>query len=227
MAITPINVGLIANDGSGDDLREAFIKINNNFDELDLRSESTTVTNIGLQSGVGLYKETVGSDLRFRKIAVNPAYPNSLGIEPSPNDETIYIWSRQNVLSFTNGITTETAEINYPVFFTGTQGTSTSITTRNNGENIELVIDSQLVRETAPKLNASLDAQGNDVVNVGSINGTNINQLQELVNFDFGSFSFVRQSILDFIVNQIDVDFGTIVDPKPDIVDFGELPEII
>ena len=31
MAIQTINVGAIANDGSGDDLREAFIKVNLNF----------------------------------------------------------------------------------------------------------------------------------------------------------------------------------------------------
>ena len=37
MTITRIDVGNIANDGTGDDLRQAFVKVNNNFDELDLR----------------------------------------------------------------------------------------------------------------------------------------------------------------------------------------------
>ena len=37
MAISRINVGTLANDGTGDDLRQAFVKVNNNFDELDLR----------------------------------------------------------------------------------------------------------------------------------------------------------------------------------------------
>ena len=31
MAINYIDVGIIANDGTGDDLREAFIKVNENF----------------------------------------------------------------------------------------------------------------------------------------------------------------------------------------------------
>jgi len=35
MAITRINVGTLANDGTGDDLRQAFVKVNNNFDELE------------------------------------------------------------------------------------------------------------------------------------------------------------------------------------------------
>ena len=34
MAIQTINIGTIANDGTGDDLREAFVKVNNNFTEL-------------------------------------------------------------------------------------------------------------------------------------------------------------------------------------------------
>ena len=37
MAIQTINIGTIANDGTGDDLREAFVKVNNNFTELDTR----------------------------------------------------------------------------------------------------------------------------------------------------------------------------------------------
>lgn len=37
MAITAINVGTAANDGTGDTLREAFIKVNNNDNDLDSR----------------------------------------------------------------------------------------------------------------------------------------------------------------------------------------------
>jgi len=223
MTITPIDVGLIANDGTGDDLREAFIKINNNFDEIDLRTSMTTVSNVGLESGTGLYKETVGSDLRFRKLAVNPAYPNSLGIELSPDENTVYIWSPQNSLSFTNGVVTQSSDISNPVYFTGTEAASTSITTRNNGENIEVVVDSQLVRETAPRLNAQLDAQGNDLVNVSNINNNDVSLLDNVLGFDFGTFSNVRSGIIDFIVNSVDADLGTIPEDKPDIVDLGNL----
>ena len=48
MAIQTINIGTIANDGTGDDLREAFVKVNSNFTELNARStESTTVAYLG------------------------------------------------------------------------------------------------------------------------------------------------------------------------------------
>ena len=54
MAIQTINIGTIANDGTGDDLREAFVKVNNNFTELDTRDpEKTTGANLG--SGRGCF----------------------------------------------------------------------------------------------------------------------------------------------------------------------------
>ena len=53
MAINLINVGQVANDGTGDDLREAMIKINQNFEELDLAT-ATVGTNLG-NTGEGVF----------------------------------------------------------------------------------------------------------------------------------------------------------------------------
>jgi len=44
MTIETINIGNAANDGTGDDLREAFIKVNQNFQDIDARTEQTTAT---------------------------------------------------------------------------------------------------------------------------------------------------------------------------------------
>ena len=38
MAIQTVNIGTIANDGTGDELREAYVKVNANYSELDSRS---------------------------------------------------------------------------------------------------------------------------------------------------------------------------------------------
>ena len=85
MTIQNINIGNIANDGTGDDLREAFRKVNENFDELDLRSpESTTAANIG--SGVGVFNGKVGDQLQFNnllagnKISVQAVAGNNIEI---------------------------------------------------------------------------------------------------------------------------------------------------
>lgn len=67
MTIQNINIGQIANDGTGDDLREAFRKVNENFDELDLRQpEATTAANIG--SGEAIFSAKVGDQLQFKNI---------------------------------------------------------------------------------------------------------------------------------------------------------------
>ena len=71
MPISNINIGTIANDGTGDDLREAFIKVNNNFAELDARDpESTTVSNrlTDTNSIKGLFYQKQGVDLQFKSL---------------------------------------------------------------------------------------------------------------------------------------------------------------
>lgn len=63
-----INIGAIANDGTGDDLRSAFSKINNNFIQLDSSIDASTVA-ANLGTGEGLYKDKDVNTLQFRSIA--------------------------------------------------------------------------------------------------------------------------------------------------------------
>lgn len=66
MTIQTINIGNVVNDGLGDDLRSAFVKVNANF--ADLSAQLTiTATNVGA-TGVGVFKEKIGSELRFKKL---------------------------------------------------------------------------------------------------------------------------------------------------------------
>lgn len=66
MAIQTINIGNVVNDGLGDDLRTAFQKVNANF--ADLGSQLTiTAVNIGT-TGSGVFKDKVGTELRFKKL---------------------------------------------------------------------------------------------------------------------------------------------------------------
>jgi hypothetical protein len=63
-----INIGAIANDGTGDDLRSAFSKINNNFIQLDSSIDASTIA-ANLGTGEGLYKDKDVNTLQFRSIA--------------------------------------------------------------------------------------------------------------------------------------------------------------
>lgn len=70
MAIQTVNLGTFANDGSGDDLRAAFEKVNSNFTELD----STVIangTNLGAGTGIFAGKTAnpgVGENLTFKSL---------------------------------------------------------------------------------------------------------------------------------------------------------------
>lgn len=66
MTIQTINIGNVVNDGLGDDLRSAFVKVNANFADLSAQL-TVTATNVGLV-GVSVFKDKVGAELRFRKL---------------------------------------------------------------------------------------------------------------------------------------------------------------
>lgn len=217
MALQLINVGLIANDGTGDDLREAFIKINQNFDDLDLRTESTTAQNAAVGAGYGTYKEQVGSILYFRDLQPDPLYPGTMALRVSDDGNTLYLRSAQATIRFTDGTSTLSSSVEQVITFTGTEGANITV-----DDGLRTVfVDSQLVRETAPAISADLDADNNSIVNVNTINNISMDALSELFEFNFGGISTIRTSIIDWIVNSTDIEFGTITSPATEVVDLG------
>lgn len=218
MAIQTINVGLLANDGTGDDLREAFIKINQNFDELDLRTESTTATNVG-ETAYTVFKEQVGNDLFFRGIAVDPLYPGTMTLRVSDDGNTLYVRSATATIRFTDGTNTIASNVEQVITFQGTE--ASRVTVDNNTRTV--TIDSQLSRETSPSLTADLDVNNNDLINVANINNWSTAELERLVGFDFGSLGDVRTSIIDWLINSYDFDLGSITSPAVDEIDLGTI----
>jgi hypothetical protein len=217
MALQIINVGLLANDGTGDDLREAMIKINQNFDDLDLRTESTTAQNAAVGAGFGTFKEQNGSILYFRDLQPDPLYPGTMAIRVSDDGNSLYLRSAQATIRFTDGTNTLSSSVEQVVTFTGTE--AARITVDNNTRTVS--VDSQIVRETAPALSADLDADNNSIVNINRINSISMDELAELFGFNFGSIGITRTSIIDWVINSTDIDFGTVSSPSTEEVDLG------
>lgn len=217
MTLQIINVGLIANDGTGDDLREAFIKINQNFDDLDLRTESTTAQNASVGAAFGTFKEQVNNQLFFRDIAPDPLFPGTMAVRVSDDGNTLFLRSAQATIRFTDGTNTLASSVEQVVTFTGTESSRITIDdfTRT------VTVDSQISRETAPTLNATLDANNYNIDGVAAINGITADQLDRAFSFNFGSITNIRTSIIDWIVNSTDIDFGTINSPVIEDVDLG------
>ena len=66
MAIQTINLGNYANDGTGDDLRVAFTKVNANFTELNASAAIANGVNVG--SGIGIFFAKDTTNLQFKSL---------------------------------------------------------------------------------------------------------------------------------------------------------------
>ena len=220
MAIERINVGQIANDGTGDDLREAMIKINTNFDDLDTRfPEAATGTNLG-NVGEGIFSNAINSELRFKRLIAG----NNITLTSNPNTITIDGATSLDQLIVVSDGGTLTVERGQTMAINGGNG----IVTRVSGQN--LVIDANagvLAADTAPQLSATLNANNQNITNAGYVTATQFNgALEGLVygvdirtisgfytDFEFGEFLPEYTSIIQWLQGQVDVDFGTFIAP--------------
>lgn len=225
MAISTINIGTLANDGTGDDLREAFIKVNNNFTELDARqAENTTATNRLADDGTtkGVFAEKVADNLVFKNLKAGP----NVSLSADNNQITITSSGIVSIL-----FTTDQGSLN-PIGSQGqvqVRGTNGAIT---SGAGSVITIDSALANESNPTLAATLDADGNNFINVGTITGNNFNglvkgvdidDLDSLVGFDFGGIQNPVNNMIQWLESFNPVNMGTITAPAATGIDFGSI----
>jgi hypothetical protein len=239
MALQTINLGSVANDGTGDDLREAFNKVIFNFAELDARTpEATTVLNLG--TGEGLYASKNDAELQFKSLVGG----NNVTLSSDSNELTINVDAgvTQFVVAGDSGSLTVTENTTVTI-----QG-GTLISTTRDGNNIR--IDSsalgKLEDDPAPRLAAGLDANGNNLGNVGLINATTVTanfngNLTGLVHgidirdlnyyteednsWNFGGIAPTTVTNLwDFLFATTNVDFGTIAGNNVNVsLDLGSI----
>lgn len=85
MALTLVDLGNLVNDGSGDDLRTAFQKVNDNFIDVEARlPDAITGENLGT-SGASIFVDAVDGALTFRKLDVGA------NLSVSSNDTTVTV----------------------------------------------------------------------------------------------------------------------------------------
>jgi len=225
MAISTINIGTLANDGTGDDLREAFIKVNNNFTELDARqAENTTATNRLADDGTtkGVFAEKVADNLVFKNLKAGP----NVSLSADNNQITITSSGIVSIL-----FTTDQGSLN-PIGSQGqvqVRGTNGAVT---SGAGSVITVDSALANESNPTLSATLNADGNDFSNVGTINannyiglvkGVDVDDINSLIGFDFGSVQNPVQNLMQWLEQFNPVNMGTITAPAAQGIDLGSI----
>lgn len=205
MAVQLINIGNVANDGTGDDLREAMVKINQNFEELDLRDdEQTTASNVGAV-GEGVFAQKLNYDLQFKKLV--PGRDITL----NATDDQITIDAngglKKLLVSTDNGsiFLEENASLN----INGGVGIETSLV--GNTLSFDYTGWAELVQDDTPTLGGNLDAAGFDITNVSAISAAQITG--PLTGNVFGNVTGLVHNIDIRDINDYlfaDMDFGEI-----------------
>ena len=240
MAIRSINIGAIANDGTGDDIRTAFQKINENFTFLeDNLGLDNTALNIGT-NGEGLFKQKVDGILQFKKIEAGS------GISLNGSGDTVVVTSTSGgVLTVSDGTTTD--DINVGSDTLSILG-GTNITTTVTDNTITINSNaSSIFTDPDPRLGTDLNLNNQNIVGTGNINitgditatnfngnlnGTVIGNVTGLVygldvrdikaefaDFDFGPFTGEYSSVIPYLLSLSDIDAGTISAPSPTAID--------
>lgn len=238
MALQTINLGNVANDGTGDDLREAFEKVIFNFAELDARTpEATTAVNLG--AGEGVFANRNNAELQFKSLV------GGANATLSSDADTITIDVNAGVTQFV--VASDSGSL------TVTEGTTVTIeggnliSTERDGNSIRINSSAlgSLSDDSNPTLSAGLNAAGYNLASVGDIDaGTvsgvfdgnltglvhgidirDLNTYRDPSNWDFGGIApSTVTNIYDYVFKTYSVDFGAIDGIQPNVnLDFGSI----
>jgi len=234
MPVKKINIGQLANDGTGDDIRTAFDKVNDNFEDLNTRfPEAASGENLG-PTGEGIFESSTNSKLSFKKIIGG----DNITLTSTVTGITITAPHSLDQLIAVSDNGTVTVQRGQTMGIQGGTGISTSV----SGQNLIISTSNGAVSgDGAPALSAQLNANNNDIINGGTITasqfngpidglvyGIDVRNLQAAAgenSFDFGNLSQRYTNLLDFLQRETDVDFGKFINPgvSSAIVDLGSI----
>jgi hypothetical protein len=234
MAVQLINIGNIANDGTGDDLREAMLKINANFEEIDLRDdEQTSVSNVG--TGAGIFKQKLNYDLQLKSLTAGA------NVTLTEGTDTILVDVDAGIQSIS--VSADTGGWNVPdsnadLTFTGGNKITTNVL--NGTVTLNYNGWESLVEDTTPQLGGTLDANQNSISNastiaatlltglhigntVGNVHDIDIRDINQYFQnyWDFGVLGAAYDSAITWIIDSADVDNGTFQNPDTRSIDLG------
>lgn len=180
-----INVGNLVNDGLGDDLRTAFLKVNANFSELNT-GLTITASNSGL--GAGVFKQKTNNDLEFKSLVSG----TKILIEESADVLTINTTQEDAFIRFDTDSGSMLASNHEQITLQGiaAPGSETGVkdievTTSGSAVNFKTIIPVTEYLQT---------------YDFGSINGIYQNAIQlamQTANIDFGTLTFTSDIDLD------------------------------
>lgn len=245
-----VDVGLVANDGTGDDLREAFIKINENVQYIgDRIGSAISGTNLG-SVGESVFASVVGANLRFRKIdADGNLHVRLVGdvitLDFRPNGPVNFL--NQNITnagsvtatSFVGPLTGNADTVTNGVYTTGDQ-TIGGVKTFNSAINASITGNSATVTngvyttgdQTIGGVKTFSSAVNADLI--GDITGmirttgadtyVDVSDLERRINtFDYGVINPVFMDPIRYYLYAVGTDMGTFNNPSEFSIDAGTI----
>ena len=239
MAIQTINIGQIANDGTGDDLRVAFAKVNSNFTDIDSRvAVAVDAENLG--SGEGIFYVKDNNSLQFKSLVAG----DNITLNATANDITITAADAISTIQFN----ADTGNLSFSggdaINILGGQNIDTTF----SGNNLTIDINgTDLVsQDPSPTLSGVLNAATNDINNVniltvntitantqitapnyvGNVHGIDLRFYEQalgrtLFGVDFGGIITEATSGIDLLIATASVDYGTFTAPAGLASDYG------
>ena len=230
MAIQSINIGNIANDGTGDDLREAFIKVNNNFSELNNNVTAIETDGENLGTGQEIFAQKSDNKLQFKTILAGQ------GITLSPGGSTLSITAdsgvTQVILISDDGSKIIPGGASSVNMFGG-QNIDTQV--ENGNFKIKINGSNLVAQDTSPTLGGDLNGNAKNISSVNTMSAVTFNgSLEGLVygidiralpgtGFDYGGIEVTASNAIEFFLLNTDQDFGTITSPSDINVNLGTL----
>ena len=206
MAIQTINIGTVANDGTGDDLREAFVKVNANFAELAARNpEAPTGANLGA-SGEGVFAQLNGAEMQFKKLigggnVTLSSDGNAITINSVGGLQTLNVETDNGSQTVTDGDTLK---------FIG----GTNLNTKIAGGGVTLDSVTELSSDLSPELGANLDGKNFQIINLNNINAKVFSKdIRDIAGFNFGTISKSYNDMFAWLLDNQDIEFGLIDQP--------------
>jgi len=222
MATKNINIGQLANDGTGDDIRTAFDKVNDNFTDLDARFP-TQATGLNAGSlGEGVFESSTNSQLSFKRLIAG----DNVSLTANTTSITVAAVDSLDQLILVSDSGTVTVSRGQTMSVQGSNGISTNVV----GQNLYVSGTNGIVAaDGAPTLSVNLNANNKNITNGGSVTGTGFYgpleglvygiDVRELAGsaapgaFDFGNLNPTYVNLLDFLAKETDLEFGKFVNP--------------
>lgn len=223
MAITSINVGNLINDGTGDDLRSAFVKVNANFSNLDseLRIDGSNVGVPTAGSFATIFKaKNPEAQLEFKSILPG----SNINLVNDSNNIIISSPSQNLFVSVVTDAGSITA--NSPTTVLNVVGGNNALVRTEPGNRIVIDVD-----PIGNQLESNLSLNGFNITGSGNINITgNITAtnysgnilgyaptpiFRSVYDIDFGNAVPGKyNNAIQFVIANTDYDFGSVLSPS-------------